>query len=131
MPFLTDLVTSDDEKSGNKSVLLADLVYQLIPDNPTVLVVPKGFVTDYASIPRVIQLLIPKLGRHRKAAVLHDYLYAKDCDYQSLLQAECDSVFLSAMKGSGVSKWKRCSLYSGVRVGGWASFRKKNAEFRS
>ncbi len=36
--------------------------------------VPAGAVTDFASIPRFARMLIPKLGRYNKAAVIHDYL---------------------------------------------------------
>ena len=57
MPFLTDLVTSDDEVSGNKSVLKEPLKYQ-VKDAPEefALTVPANVVTDYASIPRAFQL---------------------------------------------------------------------------
>lgn len=41
----------------------------------TVFVVPVGYVTDLASIPRLAQLIIPKLGKWNRAAVLHDALW--------------------------------------------------------
>ena len=37
------------------------------------LVVPQPFITDLASVPRVLTWLIPRYGRYTKAAVLHDY----------------------------------------------------------
>lgn len=131
MPFLTDLVVSDDELSGNKSVLKEPLTYQVKESSEQfALVVPVNFVTDYASIPRAFQLFIPKLGRHRKAAVLHDYLYSKNNKYSYLTRKECDCIFYAAMKDSGVAKWKRYSMYRAVRLGGWASFHKKEMELR-
>jgi hypothetical protein len=39
------------------------------------IVVPAGFETDFASIPRVLWIIEPPLGDAGKAAVLHDYLY--------------------------------------------------------
>jgi len=132
MPFITDLVTSDDEVSGNKSVLKEPLKYQ-VKDVPTefALVVPANVVTDYASIPRAFQLFIPKLGRHRKAAVLHDYLYSKNNKYSFLTRKDCDCLFYMAMKESDVPRWKYFSMYRAVRLGGWSSFRKKEMEVRS
>jgi hypothetical protein len=37
--------------------------------------VPVGFITDFASIPRIGRSIIQKDGPHRLPAVLHDYLY--------------------------------------------------------
>jgi hypothetical protein len=37
------------------------------------LLVPQPFITDLASVPRVLTWLIPRYGRYTKAAVLHDY----------------------------------------------------------
>lgn len=121
--FLNDLVVSDDEASGNKSILVEPLSFKS-EHFGQVFVVPARFVTDYASIPRLAQLIIPKLGRHRKAAVLHDCLYNKNTEYKNLTRKQCDVIFLEAMKSSGVSLWKRWSMYQAVRVGGWAAFRK-------
>ena len=130
MPFVTDLFTSDDEVSGDKSVLTKKLVYQLTNLQNHFIAVPAGAVSDFASIPIPFRLLIPKMGRHRKAAVLHDYLYSKDNVYSYLTRKECDSIFSAAMKESGVPRWKSYSMYCGVRAGGWAYFRKKEMEMR-
>jgi hypothetical protein len=37
--------------------------------------VPKGFVTDLASIPRPFWSLLPPNGPYAQAAIVHDYLY--------------------------------------------------------
>ena len=39
--------------------------------------VPKGFVTDGASIPRIFWVYLPRHGKYTKAAVVHDFLYNK------------------------------------------------------
>ena len=41
---------------------------------PITVTVPDDFLTDLSSIPRIFRLLIPKNGRHRAAAVVHDWL---------------------------------------------------------
>ena len=63
--------------SGKKFRLLYPFTYNWKPGYAKV-IVPRGFETDFASIPRTARLLIPKLGRYNKAAVIHDYLYQSD-----------------------------------------------------
>jgi hypothetical protein len=123
MAFLSDLITSDDEKSGNKSILVEPLSYQSNRLD-RVFTVPIGFVTDLASIPRLFQLFISKMGRHRKAAVLHDYLYSENTAYLKVSREQADIVFYDAMRDEDVPLWKSWSMYRAVRLGGWASFRK-------
>ena len=38
--------------------------------------VPKGFITDGASVPRIFWPVFPPFGPWLKAAILHDWLYA-------------------------------------------------------
>ncbi len=37
--------------------------------------VPKGFTTDFASVPMVLWGFFPPIGRHNRATVLHDWWY--------------------------------------------------------
>ena len=39
------------------------------------IVVEKGFLTDFASVPIPIRSIIPKWGKYGRAAVIHDWLY--------------------------------------------------------
>lgn len=34
--------------------------------------IPKGFVTDFASIPLPLRLIFPSIGKHRASVVIHD-----------------------------------------------------------
>ncbi|NMF98373.1 DUF1353 domain-containing protein [Aromatoleum toluolicum] len=79
------------------------------------LVVPSGFVTDLASIPRLLHAVMPVNGAHRAAAILHDWLY----ETQQFTRAQSDCLFLAAMADSGVGLAQRYAMYAGVRVGGW------------
>lgn len=86
-----------------------------------VIEVPAGFVYDGASIPRPLWWLIgsPFTGRYRRAALVHDYLYA----VHGCSREEADRVFLEAMDEDRVPKWRRWAMYRGVRLGGagpWA-----------
>ncbi len=84
--------------------------------------VPEGFITDFASIPRLLRLLIPKLGRYNKAAVIHDALYQGTVRI-NVTRQEADIIFLDAMEDLGVAKWKRTLMYWAVRIGGFLAWK--------
>lgn len=82
--------------------------------------VPPGFVTDFASIPRVFWKIIPKWGKYGHAAVIHDFLYAT----KDKSRKESDKIFLEGMVIFGVPVWKRYAMYYAVRLCGKLSYGK-------
>lgn len=76
--------------------------------------VPRGFKTDFASVPRIPLIYDALGGIANKSAVIHDWLYTKQ--YTSRYLA--DNIFLEAMKDEGVSLIRRQLIYAGVRLGG-------------
>ena len=105
-------------------VLMRDLNYR-IGDSALVITVPKGFVTDFASIPEVFWSadLSPN-GRYSKAAIVHDYLYWT----QGCTREQADNILDIAMKESNVSFVTRSGVYGGVRLGGGSAWQKNTAE---
>lgn len=83
------------------------------------IVVPAGFVTDLASIPRLLRGILHQNGLSRAPAVLHDFLYAT----QIMTRAEADAVFREALKAEGMGWLGRFLYWGGVRVGGWVAWR--------
>ena len=82
--------------------------------------IPKGFVTDFASVPRFFWRIFPPTGPWCEAAVLHDYLYQKPRCPRFL----ADALFREAMRELGVPFWRRVAMYYAVRLfGGY--FREK------
>lgn len=79
---------------------------------PEEIIVPAGFVTDLASIPRIFRALIPQNGRHRLAAIVHDYLVRLDGFDRRL----ADRIFLEAMTVLEVPRWKRTVMYWAVSI---------------
>ncbi len=78
--------------------------------------VPMGFITDFASIPRIFWIIIGHpTGEYGKAAVIHDYLYYK----QTTTRRYADRIFLEAMKVLEVSWWRRRAMWLAVRSFGW------------
>lgn len=83
--------------------------------------VPKGFVTDGASIPRVFWNILSPFGDYFGAAVIHDFLYSKfNKDFS---RDEADAIFLEGMTASGVPFLRRTTIYTAVRLFGWTCFR--------
>ena len=83
--------------------------------------VPAGFVTDFASIPRLLWRLLPPTGRYTRASVVHDLLYRTP---GLCTRAQADAVLYEAMKyPCKVGFFTRWTIWLGVRVGGWAAFK--------
>lgn len=86
-----------------------------------VITIRERFHTDLASIPRLFQWLIPVNGKHRLAAIVHDYLYSvapRWCDRKM-----ADRILLEAMTDLGEAWWRRTAMYAAVRIGGWMHWR--------
>lgn len=90
------------------------------------IVVPKGFKTDFASIPRIaLSVTGSPAGQMVEASVVHDWLYSisnPDCE---LDRKQADKVFLRILRKSGVSKLKSKTMYRMVRMFGGLSYREK------
>ena len=88
-------------------------------------VVPCGFETDGASVPRLIPFISGwYVGRAISAAVLHDFLYREGKRLKMIeSQAEADLVFLEAMLDTGVPDNVAHNMYFGVRDFGWVHFK--------
>ena len=119
-------------------------------DDPnTTIRVPEGFVTDFASIPRVLWTVLPPTGKYGKAAVVHDYLYVvggkvpcgwctterakfphlnedeSHCPNTKIYtKADADRIFLEAMEVLGVNWVQRKLMYRAVRWFGRGNFGK-------
>ena len=82
--------------------------------------VPDGFLTDLASVPRLLWPLVPPHSPdYAAAAVLHDYL----CEWQGgmFTKVVADAIFYEAMRVLGVPLWRAIMIYVAVRLwNGWA-----------
>ena len=95
-----------------------------------------GFVTDFASIPRIVRIFISKLGRYNKAAVIHDAMYQDNYETLNTCTRHCpftrkdaDLIFLDAMKDGGTKKWKATAMYLAVRAFAWLAWRKREVSW--
>lgn len=117
--FRSDLVFRDND--GLPYTLVSPLIFDSDVLKQT-LIVPSGFQTDLASIPRGLWNILPKSGRYDRAAVVHDFLYQTG----GCTRAEADGVLKEAMQTLKVSGWQIAMIYLGVRIGGggiWSRYR--------
>ena len=83
-------------------------------------IVPRGFVTDLASIPQLLwSFKMKPTGAYAYAAIIHDWLYWS----QSRTRKESDLIFFHAMEDSKVEKGLRDKMYRAVRVGGGSAWK--------
>ena len=95
-------------------------------DSEDVVKIPKGFITDFASVPRAFWIIFPPDGGYTQAAVVHDNLYwtLKRTRLQS------DNILLEAMGVLKVPLWKKRIIYRAVRMFGWLSWNKRKKELK-
>ena len=99
-------------------VVLENNVVWLCDDGDTY-VVPAGYVFNLASLPWWIGWALTKLGKHQRAACLHDWFY----DNRTNSKTWADLQFRQAMDMDSVKGWRKWMAWSGVAVGGWFAWR--------
>jgi hypothetical protein len=100
-------------------------------------VVPTGFVTDFATVPRFLHWEVSPYGAYTRAAVLHDWLLVSLAEWTDeanrrgadgasttpawqppAVSRDCDGIFRRVMEDLGVPWAKRWTMGTAVR---WAS----------
>ena len=80
-------------------------------DPKKIIRVPVGYITDFASIPRVFWPFVSPVDEYAKAAVIHDWLHVKG--YFS--RKTTDDIFNEAMMVLKTPEWKRRIVYGAVK----------------
>lgn len=87
-----------------------------IPSEGPPIVVPAGFETDFASVPRPLVWFLPRTGLWTLAAILHDWLWREDCPRGRCSWRHADRLFREAMQDLGVPLLRRWVMWSAVRL---------------
>lgn len=117
--FLSTLRTDRVDFASADRILLAPLAFSSALLDRLV-IVPEGFVTDFASVPRAPFTYWLFGGIGDEAAVIHDFLYEKALVTRDL----ADLVYGEALEACGVARWRRAAmvlavqLFGGSRYGG-------------
>lgn len=93
--------------------------------------VPRGMLTDLASVPSVGRSVVGRVGPHLEASIVHDFLYIAWQDLEGRGPRDEDREFADklmrvAMEKAGVSGWKRFLVYNAVKWGGRGVYRRKD-----
>ena len=112
----------DINQAGTRFTLLQD-VHAATVD----IIVPEGYVCDLASIPKILFAIWSPVGDHKRAAIIHDWIYDQHhraqmqirqggspfCDLYT--RAEADLIFLRELKDDGISIFTWLPFYCAVR----------------
>lgn len=75
--------------------------------------IPKGFVTDGASVPRIFWTLFPPVFDYFGASVIHDYLIQTKSDWK-----DAETEFKRYLKRDGIGVIRVFLMLNAVRIGG-------------
>lgn len=132
-----------DLENKNNDHYYVENVYAKSPYG--IIVLHVGRIVNGASIPYLLQWLIPKSGKWNRPSGFHDVGY-EDGGFHvivmdkegnlvekfiELTQKEVDYAYLKLMEHRNVKKWIRNAQYRGLRMGGWVAwnkYRKLNKE---
>lgn len=88
------------------------------------LVVPKSFITDLASIPKLFQDIIGVPEDFDEESILHDFLYSKYNDY-GINRLTADKIFFQSLLLNKVDITVANLMYKAIRWGGEFHWEKK------
>lgn len=93
--------------------LLSQLIY--VADSGEVFIIPMGFKTDGATVPRIFWPIFPPMWKYSKAAVLHDYLIVSKIK----TFPEANTYFREAMISLEVNSTQLWFMYQAVCLWYW------------
>jgi len=121
MSRFTEKLVVSLEKDGKHWTLEEDFEYYTdLLGNRIYITVPSGFITDFASIPKIFHSFIEDKDKYNKAAVVHDWLY----NSRIYDRKTADKIFLEAMTVLNIHPIKRHIFYFAVRLFGWIRWRR-------
>lgn len=117
--FLTPLRV---EQIANERWLVKDVLIYISEALNRAVLVPAGFETDFASVPRLPFVYLAFGNTAHSAAVVHDYLYSTE----QAKRSDADRIFLEAMKVLGIPFAQRWAMYAAVRTFGGSKYGRKS-----
>lgn len=109
---------------GANWMLHSAMVYQIGDDYSLTMMVPKGFVTDFASIPKKFHSIMGSTGPYANASVIHDYLYW----LQACSRKQADNIMAIAMQESRVGPYTAKLIHTAVRKAGAGAWSNNQSE---
>ena len=109
-------------KTDDRGNVLTTMYPNRIEFGGRAFVIPRGFESDGASVPRFFwRLVCPPVDPHAvRAGVAHDWIYR--AQPAGWTRKEADKMFLCFLIEDGLSPFRARLAYWGVRLGGWAAW---------
>ena len=123
MPFNTALIA--ERYDSNTWMLYAPLMYTGRDDTFTV---PKGYMTDFATVPNFLLWVVDKTGPYTAAAVVHDWLITSEIPAKRVTSRDTDGIFRRIMREEGTPFVTRWIMWAAVRLA--ALFNKRRSDGR-
>lgn len=111
------------KSESDRNEILSPLDYT--SSDGTLYTVPKGFRTNFASIPRIFRSIIEPTGKWTNASVLHDYLYENGYK-MGVSRKKADKLFYDAMIDSHVANITANIMWFCVRAFGYFNYKRKD-----
>ena len=119
--FTDNLIISPLKNKENWWVLRKEFCYYVgFEGSDDIITVPPGFVTNFASVPKILWGIFPPYGEYGSASVVHDYLYFT----HQRTKEESDYIFYEAMIVLGVKKNRAKFYYNTVKMFGNKGWKK-------
>lgn len=107
---------------GYNYLLCCDLKFSV--DN-FVYIIPSGFMTDLASIPRFLWPIIsPAYSKLIRPAIIHDWNYSTAKHFYT--RKQCDLIFYQMLRQEGLNAPTAYLIYAAVRNFGFPYYNKRN-----
>lgn len=126
-PLIVRALSHDELKASRSSAQLYQLVGDFVFDSEIVgrVTVPDGFVTDFASVPRLSKWFVDDDSPEILfASCVHDYLYSTHDSAPLCTRAQADAVLAEGMAVCGASYLQRKIILLAVRAGGSSHWKK-------
>jgi len=103
---------------------------KIVLSNGDIMCIPKGYPTDYASVPKILKFFLEYVGREADGYIVHDYLYNfrgyrtsfRSLKHTPVTRKFADKEMAYQMKQLHSPKWRIFTYYIAVRLFGWLGF---------
>lgn len=126
MSSFTDGIEVKPLGGGKYKLIKSFEYYYTVGKNLTEsIIMPKGRVTDFASVPALLHWLLPPTDKHlMKPSLIHDVLYSEELITNKntgayFTRKESDIEMFKMMMILGAPRWKLFSVYTALRLFGW------------
>lgn len=125
MSRFTNILLVSPMADGKRWIIRSDFGYDVSEEGSGETInIPVGFMTDFASVPRLLWGMIPRWGKYGNAAVVHDYCYWE----QYYTRKRSDEIFLEGMIILDVGPILRRLIFYSVRWFGFLAWRKNKRQ---